>query len=101
METLPQCDFFLFFVSGQREKKKKKGKREKLHSLKGDEDTYMAKELPKNLKNKLENIVRETYCGDVWEDCSQVLFFKKILHNEEIFQGVAVTFTFTPSFSKA
>ena len=62
-------------MSGQREKKKKKGKREKLHSLEGDEDTHMATELPKNLKKKLENIVRETYCRDAWEDCSQVLFF--------------------------
>lgn len=48
METLPQCDFF--FVNGNREDREKKRGREKLHSLKGDEDKYMAMELPKTSK---------------------------------------------------
>lgn len=56
METLPQCDFFL---NANREDREKRGK-EKLHSLKGDEDTDMATELPKKKpQNKLENIVQE------------------------------------------
>lgn len=43
--------FLFFFVNGNREGKKKRGK-EKLHSLKGDKNTYMATELPKKTPRK-------------------------------------------------
>lgn len=56
METLPQCDFF---VNANREDREKRGK-EKLHSLKGDEDTDMATELPKrNLKTSLKTLSKK------------------------------------------
>lgn len=43
--------FLFFFVNGNREGKKKRGK-EKLHSLKGDKNTYMATELPQKKPSK-------------------------------------------------
>lgn len=55
METLPQCDFFFLWMVTERtekEREKKNEGKEKLHSLKGDEDTYMAKELPKKKTSK-------------------------------------------------
>lgn len=42
--------FFFFFVNGNREDRERKRGKEKLHSLKGDEDTCMAMELPKTSK---------------------------------------------------
>lgn len=63
-------------MNGNREDREgKKEEKEKLHSLKGDEDTCMATELPKKKKKKpqkkLENIDREgiAYHRDVWEGC--------------------------------
>lgn len=44
------CHSVIFFVNGNREDREKKRGREKLHSLKGDEDKYMAMELPKTSK---------------------------------------------------
>lgn len=50
--------FFFFLVNGNGEERKKEG-REKLHSLKGDEDKYMATELPKNLKTSLKALSKK------------------------------------------
>lgn len=56
METLPQCDFF---VNGNREGQREKTRgKENVHSLKGDEDTYMAMELPKTSKQAWKHCPR-------------------------------------------
>lgn len=68
-----------------------------------------AKKKKKKPQHKLENIVQEgiTNYRDTRKDCLQVVFFFSLsffllkLHSEELFQGIALTFTFTPSFSKA
>lgn len=59
-----------FCLSGREDKEERK----KLHSLKGDDGVYTAKELPKQKKkpqHKLENIVQDgiTNYGDTWKDC--------------------------------
>lgn len=62
--------------------------KEKLHSLKGEDNTLMATEPPqkKNKKNrqtrnKLENIAASSKV--VWEDCKLFFFFSSALRDEE------------------
>lgn len=96
-ETLPQCDFS--FVNGTREEKRNvkaaQPQRRYIHG-KG-----AAKNLKTSLKTTSEKALHtRTYKKIVCKSFFFPLFFLK-LHNKDIIQGTGVTFTFTPSFSKA
>lgn len=94
------CHSVVYFVNGKRGQRGQK--EEKLHSLKRDEDTdTKAKELPKtsSLKKKKKETLSWTALHTT-ETYGKIvcMFFFFLLHNEGIVQGIALTFTFAPSF---
>lgn len=98
METLPQCDFFLFFVSGQREKKKEKGKsytaskEMKIHTW----QRSCQKTSKTSLKTLSEKHTAET-CGKI---VPKSFFFKKYSTTRRYFKELLLPLHSLPPFPK-
>lgn len=92
-----------FFVNGrgQRETRgKEKATQPQRTRIHGD-GAAKKKTKKKNLNTSLKTLSRKaSHTTETYGKIVCKLFFLQ-LHNEEIFQGIALTFTFTPSFSKA
>lgn len=104
METLPQCDFFLFFslssflwngnredIKGHESRRGKAARPERRGQYThGNGAAQKKKKKSKQTRNKLENIAASSKV--VWEDCKSFFFFSSALRVEELFHVIAVTF---------
>lgn len=98
MDGNPATVWFLWMVTERTERKKKRGK-EKLHSLKGDKDTYMEMELPKTSKQAWKHYSKkELHTTDTYGKI--VFFFFKAPMTRRYFKELLLPLHSLPPFPK-